>query len=341
MKARIIFYLIPFVGISAISCSSTRPLMDDDIYVMKTADVPIGEDLLDETSYSTYVYRLNEEIPTNGYYDQSNSSVLNGSSWFMYGRFNNLGTNASLAFNPYWAAHRNGFYYYDNIYGMSGFGYSYGPGYFNNYGQPYSYYNGYTNFYGNNYGYNSQYYGNGFYSNNYCFTGLNTNAKPSIYGGVSTGNHVSGPRASQGGYGNVGSRGGAAQLKSQSTSTASNYSAKPIQSTRPVSSNRPSSSASTATNRQTTAKPQYTRNGTVTSQTTRQSSTTRPANNSRTTNTTSGNTSTRPSSSTSTTTRTTPRSTNTSTGTSGGRSGGSSGGSGSSGGGRSGGRCGN
>lgn len=340
MKAHSLIYLIPLVGITAVSCTSTRPLMDDDVYVMKTAEVPIGQDLLDETAYTTYVYRLNEEIPTNGYYDQSNASYIGASSWFMYGRYNNFGTLPTF-YSPYWGAHRNGFYNIDGIFGMSGFGVYYGSGYFNDYGVPYSYYNGYTNFYGNYYGYNSGYYGNGFNNNNvFCFTGLNNNSNNTnvIGGAFSTGNHVSGPRATASGYYSGNNRGGSAQLKAQSTSSNSYNNSKPLSTARPIKN----TTGSTALGgRNTAAKPQYTRNGSTNTQTARQTPSTRQAGSVRTN--TSEN-STRSTTTRSTTTRSTstspstPRSTNTGSGggNSGGRSGGSSGSSGGSG--RSGGR---
>ncbi len=232
MKARSLFFAIPVLGFTLFSCNTMQPLLDDDVYMMKSADVPIGEELADETSYENYKFRVNADAPTSGYYDQRNTSVLNtqpmmlGSGWFAYGRFNNFGTLSYMS-SPYWGIHRNGFYGYPGMgmytpyYYGTGFAYGY-PNYYNNgwFGSP-------NNYYGH-------YYNGGVPLNNansgvFCYGLGNSNGTPAYYGSPTNklGNFVSGPRATiSGGYYSGTSRGGAAQVKSQ-TYTSSAYSNRP------------------------------------------------------------------------------------------------------------------
>ena len=79
------------------SCSSSRPIMDDNVYMLKTAAVPIGENLLDETSYATYKYREDKNNPTTGYYNPENQSA----------RRNNRSMFNRPSFYYYHIAHKN------------------------------------------------------------------------------------------------------------------------------------------------------------------------------------------------------------------------------------------
>lgn len=189
------------VGILILSsCSSSRPIMDDNVYMLKTAAIPIGENLLDETSYSTYKYREESKNPTSGYYNPANQnnrtngpSFLNRPSlFFSYGYLNPYGY---FGFNPY--AHYNPFF------GSFGYGFSPYSNYYNPYGfyNPNSYYGQYGGF-GNFYNYGNSGFGNG---------GIIVNNQPQ----ASAGHYVSGPRATNSGYFSGVSRGGKSQLKSQ------------------------------------------------------------------------------------------------------------------------------
>lgn len=238
MKARSLFFVIPILGFSLISCTTTRPLMDDDVYVMQTPNLPLGEDLLDETAYSTYKYRIVADAPTQGYYDQRNRTTINsrpvmaiGSSWFAYGRYNNYGTLNGMN-SPYWGAHRNGFYAIDGIPGFAGSPYGYYVTSFG-YGSPVyswsSWWNTPYSYYQNGalyssvipYGQNGGYYG-GVYcpntaTNNSFFSNSNSSSS-------SLGYKVSGPRGTASGYYSGNNRGGTQQIKAQGNAVNSNSS---------------------------------------------------------------------------------------------------------------------
>jgi hypothetical protein len=69
------FVFVALLVVSA-SCSSIHPLLEDDVYMMKSADLPVGENLLDETSYATYKYRAGIDQKADQYYEPSRESVF-------------------------------------------------------------------------------------------------------------------------------------------------------------------------------------------------------------------------------------------------------------------------
>lgn len=75
-------------------CANMQQISDDEIYRMKSPDIPLDANLLDETSYETYKFRRDQKIPANNYYSEiarpSNSStgirpLLIGSPWWTMG----------------------------------------------------------------------------------------------------------------------------------------------------------------------------------------------------------------------------------------------------------------
>ena len=197
------------------SCSSTRPILDDDVYMLKTAAIPLGENLLDETSYATYKFREDSNNPTTGYYNPSNESNRNNnnnrpfyvSPSFFYGgmMFPNNHMNSFgnyMMINPY--SYYNPYAYYNpSFYGFNSF-------YNNPYINPYSGYGSGWDLYGANF------HGNGFVSP------YSSGFSSSTQGYVPNGNYVSGPRSTKSGYFSGTSRGGTQQLKFQITNNQSN-----------------------------------------------------------------------------------------------------------------------
>jgi hypothetical protein len=57
MKSLLYFSII-LIGISTLtSCFAPKTLIDDDVYMVKNSALPVGESLTDETSYSSYRFR--------------------------------------------------------------------------------------------------------------------------------------------------------------------------------------------------------------------------------------------------------------------------------------------
>ena len=191
------------------SCSSSRPILDDDVYILKTAAIPIGENLLDETSYATFKYREDSNNPTTGYYNPMNESLRNN--------------NGSISYVP--SYFYTGMMY--SIYNVGGFGNYMTLNPYTNY-NPYGYYhnsgfNGYNSFYNNSF-YNNSYVGYG--SNSQYCGGYNNGSgfSSSTQGFVGNGHYVSGPRSTNSGYFSGTSRGGTQQLKVQIPNQQSNSS---------------------------------------------------------------------------------------------------------------------
>ncbi len=186
MKSIINIFGILFAFLLISSCSSSRPIADDDVYMMKTSAVPIGENLMDETSYATFKYREDNNNPTAGYYNPENESLAND--------------NRSFAMSP------RLFINYSVMFGMSN---SYNHMFYNPYMNSYSYFGspywGNSGF-GNYYGMNSPYF--------LSTPAYSTNSSNSGHF-YSSGNKVSGPRSTNSGYYSGVSRGGSQQLKSQ------------------------------------------------------------------------------------------------------------------------------
>ena len=219
MKPLSIFYMILFAGILAVSCTTTRPINDDNVYMMKTSALPVGENLTDETSYATYKHRKETDNPTAGYYDPLAQSALqrdpraNNNSLFYMGLYQGN-------YNGLWGMHRNGAYFGPGLPGATGV---WAFLFFNSYPTSYGMYgnNGWNNYY--NGGINNYYgiYGNNgsnvcYFNNLYSFgnSGNTYISRPNA-------NYVSGPRGTTSGYYSGNNRGGAAQLKSQVSNTDS------------------------------------------------------------------------------------------------------------------------
>ena len=172
-------------------------MVDDDVYMLKSNKLPVGESLNDETSYAAFRNKRNSNENTTRYEDEQ---------WRMRRDFHNsFGWSYGLSmFQPY------PFGYYPNCHGVSSYfyPYSYNPcnPYFayDPFGSPFGY-SPYYNSYGYNpYGYNPYGYGNSNYGNNY-------NPTPTVLT-----NHHTGPRGTIGGFGNPSGRLEGNTLKSMS-----------------------------------------------------------------------------------------------------------------------------
>jgi len=225
---KVTLYLSLFTILTGIlsSCYSNRMLVDDDVYVMKNSELPVGESLTDETNYSTFKYKKDRGVTANSYYyDPYNIAAMNNCDCnpFYFTPF-----DCGWGTRNYGNSGLNDMYFgygYFNAFGH----YYYGPGYMNYsanqygyYGNMYSpYYNPYGGFYFGN-GYNSPY----FYGNSYQY-GSNANVFNNGSNGSSgsTGliyNSHSGPRGSLSGYTNSGSRTNVNVIKSHSTIASGN-----------------------------------------------------------------------------------------------------------------------
>lgn len=175
------------------SCYSPKFMVDDDVYVLKANEIPLGESMNDETSYSNF--RENRRNGVNSQYSNDYYIVNNSFNNGWYGNNMMFGTNSwfrpsfAIFYNPYMG------YSYDPY----GYYYGYGYPYFGHYG--YNYYDPYS-YYGGNYGYYSPFFnpyfgpgsswGNG--GNGWNFGNGNSTV---AY------NHHNGPRGSiTGGFGN-------------------------------------------------------------------------------------------------------------------------------------------
>lgn len=230
---KVTLYLSSLTLLSGVltSCYSNRMLVDDDVYVMKNAELPVGESLTDETNYSTYRYKKDKGVASSAYYyDPYNIAAMNycDCNPFLFTPF-----DCGWGARNYGYSGLNDMYYgygYYNAFGHYYFGpgyMNYGAGQYGYFGNMYSpYYNPYGGFYfgtsysspyfssnaffynTNPYGYNSNNYGN---SNNY-------NNSNSLYNGHS------GPRGSLSGYTNSGNRNNSNLVKSHAGVSSNNES---------------------------------------------------------------------------------------------------------------------
>jgi len=68
MKSIAYFSMIILGVLSLTSCFAPKTLVDDDVYLVKNSALPVGESLTDETSYSSYRFRRdNNSYGTNVY----------------------------------------------------------------------------------------------------------------------------------------------------------------------------------------------------------------------------------------------------------------------------------
>lgn len=206
MKRSKIVFALSISSLLFTSCYSPKLLVDDDVYVLKSNELPIGESLNDETSYSTFKNRQNSDMVSSNYYNNiddlnyyplcrnsSNFFIGCGCSFYAYSHFygyrsyNQFG-NSSMFYNPYSP------FGYDPFYNSMGY---YNPYGYNPYGyDPYG-------FYGSGYG-------------NYGNTSYNQGNVTTNY------NHHSGPRGSMSGIGNPSGRPQTNTLKSTYASTSTN-----------------------------------------------------------------------------------------------------------------------
>lgn len=108
MRTVLFYSTFIFVATRFVGCSNVRPVVDDDVYMLKSADLPIGENLVDETSYTTYKYRQNIDQKTNGYYNPARQTIFSTQTrrtdpnifmtnpnniWYMYLLYNNSNNN--------------------------------------------------------------------------------------------------------------------------------------------------------------------------------------------------------------------------------------------------------
>lgn len=216
---KVTLYLSSFVLLGGVlsSCYSNRMLVDDDVYVMKNAELPVGESLTDETNYSTYKYKKEKGVTANSYYyDPYNISAMN-----------NCDCNP-FYFTPFDCGWGNRYYGSYHLYDMY-----YGYGYYNAFGHnmmnPYTYnslYGPMFNPYGFSYGayYSPYYYNNSWYYGSNPYIGYNGYS----YGGSYVGNNGtiynqhSGPRGSIGGMSNNGNRNNSLVLKSPTIASSNN-----------------------------------------------------------------------------------------------------------------------
>ena len=174
MKVSIYFFALSSLLILLPSCYSSRVYNDDDVYIVESNALPIGESLTDETSYATYKYRQrNNEISNDYFYDERNYLYTNscynnfygnnsfGCSYYAYNIYNcnyigYYGFNNSRPFFDYGFGLAFSNYYYDPFLGI----YIYNL----NVGYPYGYHGG---FYGGYYPYYADYYPNYNHYGNY------------------------------------------------------------------------------------------------------------------------------------------------------------------------------
>src|SRR5574343_1630459 len=177
---KVTLYLSSFVLLGGLlsSCYSNRMLVDDDVYVMKNSELPVGESLTDETNYSTYKYKQDRGVTANSYYyDPYNITAMN-----------NCDCNP-FYFTPFDCGWGNRYYGSYHMYDMY-----YGYGYYNAFGHnmmnPYTYnslYGPMFNPYGFSYGayYSPSYYNNSWYYESNPYIGNNGYS----YGGTYVGNN--------------------------------------------------------------------------------------------------------------------------------------------------------
>ena len=82
MKSKFSLLILSSVVFLAVSCGSGQYLIEDDVYSMKSSELPFGENLLDETSYETFKYRTKKDKRADSYYAPENGGVLNRSPRF-------------------------------------------------------------------------------------------------------------------------------------------------------------------------------------------------------------------------------------------------------------------
>lgn len=206
MKSSKILIVLPVLSLIITSCYSPKLLVDDDVYVLKNNELPVGESLNDETSYSTFKNKQNAGMVSSNYYNNldelsyyplcRNASFFYigcGCSFYAYSQFYGNRPFNQFGYSPMFYSPYSSFGY-DPFYNSMGFynPYGYNPYGFNPYG-------GFGNGYGN--------YGN---------TSYNPGTVTTNY------NHHSGPRGTSSGFGNPSGRPQGNTVKSTFASTPNN-----------------------------------------------------------------------------------------------------------------------
>ena len=172
-----IFTAIIGASLLLTSCVSSQKWIDDDVYVLKSVDVPTDTDISDETEYATFLLNQQTSQAQTTYYDdfffQPYSPFGIRPHHILTGYSNSIHSN-------FYGGHLGWGYGFGNFNWQNGYGYNYYG--FNYYGM-----NNTTSPYGNWGGYGNNYYSNNPYYSNTVYVGI----------------HVRGPRGSISGYGGV------------------------------------------------------------------------------------------------------------------------------------------
>ena len=175
------------------SCYSEKLLVDDDVYIVQSNKLPVGESLNDQTSYSAFKRQNQSGTTKSAYYQNSQNYLYTSNCWGFNSLFNPCGCSyfALSMYNPMFMGIQTGFgnAFYSPYYGMMSPYYT--PYY--GYGSPFGFGN---SFYGSPYGFGSQ-YGYGYsYGNPYGYGSLINQPVGPQFGGA----HYSGPRGALSGY---------------------------------------------------------------------------------------------------------------------------------------------
>jgi hypothetical protein len=235
MKLTFTLYL-PFLLLGLASCyTSNRMLVDDDVYLLKSNVLPVGESLNDETSYAAFVHKNKRGVQDRDYFIDRRLLLASFQHPFfgMYGISNR--------------AHFWGYNYSLFLY----------PGFEQRLFMMHAYQYGFSPFHMQGFGYSPFMYGDGF--NSYSgFGNQFTVPTGGIPSNITASNSHRGPRGSISGFGNPSGRNNnAAVLKSQTTSSANSFQSRPIQMAKSIAreeiSNKPNYSRGTQVNRENTA----------------------------------------------------------------------------------------
>lgn len=208
MNSRVSLFKISMFGLILSSCVSNENIWTDDLYHMRSSELPEGESLTDETGYANFKERIEtEEI--NTYYE----AQQNASSIGFYSSYDPI----------FWGMYPMNYYPATTLFFGQGIpGFNNDMSWYGSYGYPfYSSYNNYDPFY-NVYGYNPYfgygdfnqgygYFNNGWGANNY-YGNNNLNGNASSGSGYQ--NYHEGPRGTIAGYSNSANRLGISTIKS-------------------------------------------------------------------------------------------------------------------------------
>ena len=234
------------------SCYSEKLLVDDDVYIVQSNKLPVGESLNDQTSYNAFKRQNQTGTTQAAYYQNSQNYLYASNCWGMYSMFNPCGCGfyAMNMYNPFYPSYMGtgmnfgfGNPFFSPYYGMMS---PYYNPYFG-YGSPFGFGNPY---YGNPFGFGNQ-FGNGFgnpygYGNYYGYGSLiNQPVGPQVGGA-----HYSGPRGSISGYVPNSQRNNPSVLKSNQNVSGGNAGG--------TTFNRPSQQTASAPYRPTVERPTYT-----------------------------------------------------------------------------------